>query len=247
MMKRIFTWVLIAAFCCLPARASNFLINPYVFQSGSSFLPTDIAGIQFWSRADMGVTGSAPVTAWDDISGNARHLSSSNGPAFSATGGPNSTPMLDADGSDWMDSTSFSLAFPIHVFMIVRIDSNDNNDRVMAFGTVSDAATMTGTTLQQNFGSAAGNSISPSTGTWYLVESFANGASSFMRLNGGAKSDGTNPGTNAISSGFTIFNRPQHNRPADCAIAEIVMYNAEITGADLAQLMAYFSNRYGLF
>ncbi|MGE3627622.1 MAG: hypothetical protein AB7G34_14750 [Hyphomicrobiales bacterium] len=219
-------------------------------KAGAGLTPGDVAGLQFWFRSDMGVTQSEGLlSGWGDLSGLDRHLSSSGGgrPAFSAAGGPNGLPAIVADGSDWMDSASFALAQPIHVFMVIRIDSYANNDRVLALATSSEAVGMTGSALMQNFGSAGGNTISPSTGVWCLVESYCNGASSYMRLNGGAKSDGTNPGTNAISSGITLFNRPQHDRPAACAVAEIAMYNAEITGDGLAALMGYFSSRYGLF
>lgn len=35
----------------------------------SQFVPTQIAGCKLWLRADLGVTGSSPVTAWADQSG----------------------------------------------------------------------------------------------------------------------------------------------------------------------------------
>lgn len=64
-------------------------------------LPSSVAGLVLWLEADLGVTGSNPVTAWADQSGagnNAAPLVS--GPILAASGGPMGGPALTFNGTD---------------------------------------------------------------------------------------------------------------------------------------------------
>ncbi|MEM9024231.1 MAG: hypothetical protein AAGB22_10840, partial [Bacteroidota bacterium] len=51
-----------------------------------------------WWKADAGITGSSPVTAWNDQSGNALHLSATTGPTL-VDGDINFHPALSFNGS----------------------------------------------------------------------------------------------------------------------------------------------------
>lgn len=57
----------------------GFVINPYVFGGASAFSPTDIATLKTWYDASDTATisdaGGGAVSAWNDKSGNDRHLS----------------------------------------------------------------------------------------------------------------------------------------------------------------------------
>ena len=56
---------------------------------GEETTPITIFGAKLvaWYRADLGVTGSAPVTAWNDSSGNGHHLTASGTPELVTDGG----------------------------------------------------------------------------------------------------------------------------------------------------------------
>ena len=64
---------------------SSFVINPYRFAAASTFVPTDISGLQLWLDATVGLydatTGGSEVTTdgsavarWEDQSGNGNHV-----------------------------------------------------------------------------------------------------------------------------------------------------------------------------
>lgn len=81
--------------------------------------------IEQWLRSDLGVTGSAPVTAWADQSGNGRHMTeATNGPALIASQ-INGHPILRFDGSnDILSRASVVIAQPFSVFLVFKHVAN---------------------------------------------------------------------------------------------------------------------------
>jgi hypothetical protein len=96
------------------------------------FLPTQLAGLSAWFRADKGVTlNGATVSAWADQSGNGRHFTqgtSGNQPTFAAAalGGQ---PALTFDGTSDSLSTAATLfstpssGMKITIFVVASIPS----------------------------------------------------------------------------------------------------------------------------
>lgn len=84
-------------------------------RSAAAWAPTDLgANLVAWYKADTGVTGTSPVTAWADQSGNGNNLaveSGYTGPTYSATG-LNSKPAITfAIASNHGMNTSGTVAF----------------------------------------------------------------------------------------------------------------------------------------
>ena len=84
-------------------------------------------------------------------------------------------------------------------------------------------------------------------GTFFLLDSFFSGASSHQRLNNGSEVTGGNPGTGNNITGYRLGCEWDGSNDTPMDLCEFIIFTAEVTGGDLTALMAYFSDRYGLF
>ncbi len=229
----------------------SFLLNPYRF--GSVAFPT-IASLYARYRADLGITISTGVSNWADQSGNSRDLSQGTGgnqPTL-VSAGFNGYDYIQFDGSNDFLSRVQALVQPIHVFIAFIADTWTASDAVISFRDASSdpsdlrVAQVTSTPQIKQIGSSTGNTVSPTLGSRYLLQSFFSGASSFQALNNDAAVTGTtvnNDATHFIlgASGLGGGNA------GDINVAELVIFNAEVTGADLTALKTYFNSRYALW
>lgn len=220
---------------------------------GGAILPTDLANLVAWYRADLGITytGDPSVSGWADQSGNGNNLTSSspNMPTFVSGGGPNSTPMIQFDGSnDRLRDTFTLIAQPYHVFMVFMQDTWTGNEDILGTNTGGGGVEQDSSTPQiAHFaGSPETNHISPTLGTWYLFQSLFNGTNSFQTLNINAATSGGNPGTNGINV-ITVAGNANGTGEADINVAELAIYSAQITGGDETNLRNYFNARYELW
>lgn len=218
-----------------------------------AFVPTDIAGCQGWWRADLGVTGSAPVTAWADQSGNGRTLSeATNGPTLT-TPAHNGQPGLSFDGvDDKLATADFALSMPYHWFAVMA-SASWTDVEVVAYGDNDAASNNPPSILQRtstpNLAARANNVdtalASLTVGNYGVVDAFFNTGSSiaFIRIDNGSKNTGTH--TSIAMDGLVLGGRFS-DRFANFVMLEFIIYNAEITGADLTNLMSYFTGRYAV-
>lgn len=92
----------------------------------SETTPITIFGAKLvsWYRADLGVTGSAPVTAWADQSGNGHNLTASGTPALVTDGGDSA---IDFEASDpdmfSRTITGEPVDEPIAVYVVASLES----------------------------------------------------------------------------------------------------------------------------
>ena len=89
-------------------------------------IPTDIAGLQAWFKADAGTsttTDGVGISQWDDQSGNANHATQATGanqPLYKV-GILNSLPVVRFDGSNDSLSCAASAALkPVSLFAVVQ-------------------------------------------------------------------------------------------------------------------------------
>lgn len=220
--------------------------------SGSSFLPSDIANLKAWYRADQGITISTGVSQWNDLSGNALHLTQgtgSNQPTFDATGGPNSTPTVKFDGSNDSLAVSFTnVAQPYHIFAVFKTPSlaNNLNGIITGAGTNErffyNRTTNTMSTFL-NSGSVILDFTHSDTSNYYLWEMKANSPSSSIVRGNGSPVTG-DPGTQGISA--ITLGRLVGQQYGACDIAEVIVYTALISGTNATSIRAYFAARYGV-
>ena len=93
------------------------------------------SNLKLWLKADAGTTGSAPISAWNDQSGNGYHVSAPGNAPDLVTGAVNFNPVLDFDRSsnEYLEITGGILGAATY------------ND--MWFYSVSQAVDLTTTTL----------------------------------------------------------------------------------------------------
>ena len=212
-------------------------------------------------RADQGVTTSGgSVSAWNDISlvgdgdNNWAQGTGANQPTHSTTGGPAGDGSITFDGSNddlLVASGMASFAQPLHFFLLVKQLSYTASDFLLNGTNAADYAIRcngpTDSVAQDATGGSYSNHVVMTSGTWFLLDSFFSGASSYQRLNNGTKESGENPGTGAAQTRMRLCAEGDGGNEGNFEIAELVFFTAEVTGADLTALMAYFSDRYGLF
>ena len=212
-------------------------------------------------RADQGVTTSGgSVSQWDDISlvgdgdNNLVQGTGANQPSHSATGGPAGDGSITFDGSNddlLVASGMASFAQPLHFFLLVKQLSYTASDFLLNGTNAADYAIRcngpTDKIAQDATGGSYSNHVVMTSGTWFLLDSFFSGANSFQRLNNGSKVDADNPGTGNSATQIRLGSEDDGTNEVHMEIAEFVFFTAEITGSDLTTLMAYFSDRYGLF
>jgi hypothetical protein len=206
-----------------------------------------------WCPA-FGVTkdGSNIISALTDLSGNGRHLDTAVGsPLYVASSNVNSKPAVRFSGSGMCLYRTFTVAQPNHIFIVANAATWTSADAFVV-GEPNDsglhAVKQSGTTPQvkNNAGAATGNTVSPTLGVRFLVASYFSGAASKQALNNDVAVSGTNIGTTGITQ-FQMGGENDGTNCVDADIAEVVLFSAECTGADLVSLKSYFNTRYVLW
>jgi hypothetical protein len=208
-----------------------------------------------WYRADLGITKDASnnIATWADQSGNARDLTEgTNQPTWVASG-VNGQPIVRFSGpasAVQLVSPSFTLGQPVHIFMVVQQDTWGSNDRLFSGNASNSMAILQGDSsplVKQFNGSTFVNSVSATLDTWFLLQSYWSSTASFQRLNAAAVVSGGDGGSGGILGGFVLDNRQGGDTASDVDVAELAIYSAQVTGASLDALMAYFRTRYSLY
>lgn len=208
----------------------------------------------------LAATDQVSVSQWNDQSANNRHLTSTASatnlyqdyrPLYNATG-LNGLPTLRFHGKEQTLRRAFTLAQPVHHFILVK----PHAWRAGAFiidGNTENAMGLKGVTSAPTFGLNAG-STGPSANIpvkrWSIVEACFNGASSFIRVNGGTKvtvdaGSATTAGLwLALDGGNDLGS--DYIKHIDVEFAELFTANAAQSDADSTLLRRYLTRKYGL-
>ena len=226
---------------------------------GVGFTPPDAGTMYGWYRGDLGVTISTGVSAWANQSGTAPTLAEGTGanqPTFSSSL-INSQPGMTFDGSnDRLSVGSLSYSQPQHMFMVFRQKAWSSNGVVLSFDAANDIEPMnmpaSGSTPQVGLRQRGDLSCfaSPTINTAFLFQTFVSSSSSFTALNDGAAIQTPSPVANSdtltqICLGAKSSSSNTQNTNFD--ICELAIYPAQITGANLTNLLNYFKARYALW
>lgn len=203
--------------------------------------------------AGFGVTknGSNVISLVNDLSGNARHLDTAVGSPTWAASSINSKPVFRFSGAGQCLYDTFTLAQPHQIWVVFKANTWTNTDALVvgvANDSGSHAIKQSGSTpqIKHNAGTATGNTVSPTLGTAYLIGSFFSGASSKQSLNDAAAVGPVDIGALGIDQ-LQIGGESDGTNCIDGDIAEVVVFSAEVTGADLTSLKSYFNTRYDLW
>jgi len=207
-------------------------------------------------RADLGVTkdGSNLVSTWADQSGNSRDLTqgtASHQPLW-VDDGINGKNVIRGDGVDnRLLYTPSVVSQPWHTFVVftpityiaygILVTHNDADSNPGFLNSASGSSP----NIYQNAGAATGNPVSATLGTDWLIHGYWSGASSYLVLNDGSQQGATNPGTNSFS-GLGVHGHAT-GVYGNQDIAEIAIYDTEVTSSALTTLEDYFNTRYSLW
>ena len=226
------------------------------FAVSAEFQPTDIANCQYWFRADLGITkdGSDFVSQWDDQTANGRDLSESTNKPLWVDSLINSQPAVRFDGSNDTIGHDYAESYgaTFHVFQLFNSVSWTNNDYVANYedGGANGYVRQIGTSpqIKQGGTDANVNPVSLTIGSFGLVQSgFTGGTTIWQTLNDGSKVTGADPGGTPAFGEVRLGSNHAGGQNGNVEIAEIIGYSAEISGADLTNLLSYFSDRYAIW
>ena len=233
--------------------------------------PVDIAGLQFWARADMGLTlnSSNGVTAWADQSG-ASHGATSSGatpPTFLASS-INGAPAISFDpsaGAQYMTTN----AFLIGTYTVLMVSTGQNPASAIGwfwtrgtnaggvadtlYGTINSTiyCTRSGVTSDANNGAGGWGQYGASTAKLLQVSMDGTHAGHKLRINGAdvTLNGGTagDPGSGTTNHPFAIAASAAGVLPSRIKIAEVIVYDHALTPNQLALLEEYLRRRYALY
>lgn len=224
--------------------------------AGSGVLPTDYGNLSAWWKADAitGLADGAALSPWVDSSGSGYNATATGTqrPTYrtSQVGG---LPALDFDGADdWLNSSAPSNGNEQTLFAVVRLDTIGLPMMIRGAaggGALSMEITDTGNLALANAGSAPTvTSAALSTGVWYILAGSASASLDFMRVRvGGVQTAATWTGTAATVRGTRISNNTANNGGRlDGKIAELIVYQALRSDAEIVAIEGYLAAKYGL-
>jgi hypothetical protein len=230
---------------------------------GGTFSPANLSNLSLWLKADAGITLSgSDITAWADQSGNGNNATS---PAIAPTfvsSSINSKPAISFNDDDsWMQvpQNSIGNSGNISIFIVLNYVSGavilNKGDAATYEATVWELTTNTGFGFVNNDeGEFSWNvvPVSPATNTPLLLEGFSSAGVSQLAFNGTNSGDpsSANVGFNAISQYIGIGGGGDGGSavsPLDARIAEIIIYNRQVTSPERQQVEAYLNAKYAIY
>lgn len=235
---------------------------------GGGFLPSNIAGLSLWLKADAGVfedsakTTSATddgdvVGAWEDQSGNSNDVlqtTTADKPLLKLNI-VNSKPVIRFDGTnDDLSIGSFvaELSQPNTIFVVIEV-RNLNNDAFWVFdgqdivGSQNELRAQTATD-PDIWAIIAGASLTGGDiirDEIILIGAKYDGGDSEIKQNDVVTASG-NAGTEGLD-GFRIGSRRNNTSYFDGDVAEVLIYNVNLSTLERQQVEDYFNSRYVIF
>lgn len=221
------------------------------------FQPTSVtsATLQAWYNDKNHVASGANVTGWNDASANGLDLLASRLPANDGgvviSAGLNGYDTVRFNGStDGLQSATFTpITQPLHVFLVINQITWVSVARILDMNTTNTSLLYQRLSTPEiaHWAGADANKVSATTGSWFLVESLFDGASSKQRLNDAVAVSGDNPGV-GVPNEFTIGCASGGNSFSNIEVADLAVYDGEVTGSDLTSLRdSYYNGKFSLW
>ena len=217
---------------------------------------TILGSLEFWLRADQGITIATGVSQWNDLSGNNRHFTqgtAANQPLF-VSNAINSLPAVRGDGSNDVLSTTFARVAPgtqpFYIWLIMKQISWTSGKTIIGDyttpdGFIVDQVSPTPNIRQYNTTGANSNS-GAIIGSYFRIEmQYTNSTSDYIKC-GSVNVTGSNAGNDPGGGTMQIFkggiNSGTHG---NVEIAEIFLFLGTPTSDQRADLDTYCTARYG--
>ncbi len=209
--------------------------------------------LDVWLKADVGVTGVAPITAWLDQSGNNNDAAVTDNPTL--VSGFNSNNMIDFDGTlDELTVSTYDLNpdvnDPKQIFVVYQLDNTSSeygfigneagtfNTYLSSRGIAGDGAAFSGHQVDAEVSGV------PQILSVVLDDPTLNGSEAFV--NGESQGTFTYANANGGATSFNIGSVGNGNL-LDGKIAELIIYSdATQTGSQRNQVETYLAIKYGI-
>lgn len=229
----------------------------------NTFSPLRLSGLSLWLKADSGVTLSGSnVTAWADQSGNGNNATANNNPTFISSS-INNRPAISFNGdTSWMQIPQNNIGDNgnISIFAVLNYTSGgiifNKGDAATFEATSWEFSIITGFGfVDTNSGNPFWNAVpvSIATNTNLILEGFSSSGVSQLAFNGtnSGSASGACSGFNNISQFIGIggggTSGENQNSPLNARIAEIIIYNRQVTTAERQQVEAYLNSKYAIY
>lgn len=220
-----------------------------------AFVPTSLAGIMAWYRADLLVTQSGTVSAWGDSSGsgdanrNSAQPTGAKRPTFTAsdaTLGNQPSIVSTAGTNECLFTGTWSVAMPAvgTVFVVGKVPNTryvcDALTLAPQYGVFSNASNWS---MVQT--ASAGSGVASAASA--VVVCRFDGATSKINVSTNTPVTGLNVGAGA-ATGVTLLNSAVGSGLTDggSTVAEIAYYSRLLTDAEIALLNNYAGTRYAV-
>ena len=235
-----------------------------------TFSPVDIPGLQLWlDAADSStVTGTSPVTAWNDKSGNGNNATATGTPTLSTGGGfgTSSPQTLSFNGTSWFQgnmgiSTTTLTAFVVASY--ARVAPTGENPRILSLAAAGQTdynsvlycclyqneSTTQVTSIRTKTGGGLAFGIIPNLGTStpFVASSVYDGTLNTVYGNGTKGGSVDTTGAFAISRycvGDAVNTGAE--KPLRGNIGEVIVFNTALTDSKRQQVEQYLANKLGL-
>ncbi len=206
-----------------------------------------------WLKADDGVTGTSPVTDWDDQSGFNNHTTSNNTPEL-VSSAINYNPAIDFDGNDEYFETSttdillgsqaytkFAVVVPSNVSGSSQtvIGGSATNPHVLKMNSSKVIIRHTSTTLEASTNTLQDN-------TPHMMAARYGAAETVLTRLDGYEDNAGNPTTAFIDGKTQIGCKTNGTHDWLGYIAEAIEYSNDISDAEINKVETYLSIKYGL-
>jgi hypothetical protein len=199
------------------------------------------------------ISDGDPVGQWTDLSGQNNHATqatASKKPIWKVNI-INGKAVVRFDGTnDFLQNLTLTKAQPVSIFFVLNNRVYVSEDRIMD-GSVGNSVILStyinSPEMSIHAGTAyvATNSNLP-VATFGVVYVLLNGASSEIRINGGAATTG-NPGVNSFFNGITLGAAVAGTTAAAIDIAEVVIYGAALSANDRLKVETYLNDKYAIY
>lgn len=215
--------------------------------SGDNFTPDALTGLFAWYDASRitGLTDTAQVSQWNDLSPNGRHLTqgtAGNRPLY-RTNIQNGKPVVRFDGvDDYLSTAAITLNQPFTAFAVVRasLGATANETVFEGAGSVQMSAQSSSGGRYMIMGGTPFSQVvqAPKDNAFRVITGVFNGATSTIRNNGVQN-------TGSLGTvGMTRIGVGRQNggtEPLNGDIAELIFFNRALTLGEIEQVEAYLS------
>ena len=239
---------------------SNFTPPTAAFPNPSQLIPT--SGLSLWLKADAGVTTSGSnVTAWADQSGNGNTMTAEIGaePLY-APNGLNGKPVIDFNNSKYLTANvDYTLTAQTSIAVFKYSSNSSTYGRIISqwdgstwdFQLPNSYIPFLKNEGNEQIATYAGGFKIPKAvmdGSNYIAISKHNGSQFTLRLNGGNEQSGESTLNTHISKiRISASNVLGSSDFFNSKIAEVIIYNREITGLERQQIESYLNAKYAIY